>query len=208
MDQANDQIRVLMLGGTSNVGKSTLARALADRLGWDCVSTDRLARHPGRPWPVDGRDVPAHVASHYLDLAVDDLIASVLAHYETMAPAIELLVRTHGDDPGAPRLILEGSAVLPARAPTAGAGRVRAVWLLADAAFIDARIRATSGYDSADGAGRILIDKFIARSRRFNDIVGADVARRGLAHVVVRDGLSVDALAHLCLAAAGVRSEV
>jgi 2-phosphoglycerate kinase len=42
-------VRVLLIGGTSNVGKSTVAQAVAKKLGFEVLSTDKLARHPGRP---------------------------------------------------------------------------------------------------------------------------------------------------------------
>jgi len=45
---------VILLGGTSCVGKSSLGQSLASSLGWDLLSTDQLARHPGRPWRDDG----------------------------------------------------------------------------------------------------------------------------------------------------------
>src|SRR5205814_3744378 len=83
--------RVFLLGGTSYTGKSTTARALADRLGWDCVSTDRLGRHPGRPWADDG-PVPDHVLRHYRTLPVDELTAGQLRHYERLWPAVADLV--------------------------------------------------------------------------------------------------------------------
>ena len=41
-------IRVVLIGGTSNVGKSTVADEVAAKLGFERLSTDSLARHPGR----------------------------------------------------------------------------------------------------------------------------------------------------------------
>src|SRR5215468_118437 len=58
---------VILIGGTSHTGKSTVAKRIAERLGAICVSTDSLARHPGRPWPA-AREVPPHVVEHYLQL--------------------------------------------------------------------------------------------------------------------------------------------
>lgn len=81
------EVRVVLIGGTSNVGKSTVARAVAAELGFGCLSTDRLARHPGRPWRTPEWEVPAHVAEHYRSLSVDELITSVLGHYERLWPA-------------------------------------------------------------------------------------------------------------------------
>src|SRR5690606_41363789 len=71
-------VRVVLIGGTSHAGKSTAARAVADRLGFECRTTDRLARHPGRPWRTPVGEVPPHVAEHYRALAVDARIASGL----------------------------------------------------------------------------------------------------------------------------------
>ena len=75
------EIRVLLIGGTSHVGKSTLAKALAARLGGEHVSTDTLARHPGRPWATSSGPFPRHVAAHYLSLSVDELTTEQLRHY-------------------------------------------------------------------------------------------------------------------------------
>ncbi len=51
-------LRVILIGGSSNVGKSILAQSLALKLGWSHISTDSLARHPGRPWKAEPKTVP------------------------------------------------------------------------------------------------------------------------------------------------------
>ena len=53
-----EKYRILLIGGTSHVGKSTLAQLLALKLGWNYRSTDKLARHPGRPWQPKAEDIP------------------------------------------------------------------------------------------------------------------------------------------------------
>ena len=57
--------RILLIGGASHVGKSTLAHSLASHLDCNYYSTDKLARHPGRPWQSEPKDIPQHVAEHY-----------------------------------------------------------------------------------------------------------------------------------------------
>jgi cytidylate kinase len=179
-------VRVLLIGGTSNVGKSTVAAVLAERLGFEHRSTDFLARHPGRPWRTPDREVPPHVAEHYSTLSVDELIASVLAHYERLWPRIEELV--HGAD----GLVLEGSALWPARVATLTG--VPAVWLAAGDGVIRSRIQTAGHYAGATADERALMDKFIARTERFQQLVLADVERLGLTRVDV-DGRSVAELA-------------
>lgn len=94
--KARSNLRVILIGGSSHVGKSALARSLADTLGWRLISTDELARHPGRPWRSAPERVPDHVAEHYLTLPVDELIADVLHHYRVNVwPSVETLIRRY-----------------------------------------------------------------------------------------------------------------
>lgn len=181
-------MRVLLIGGTSNVGKSTVAAVIAARLGFEHRSTDYLARHPGRPWRTAEREVPPHVAEHYSTLTVDELITSVLAHYQRLWPRIEDLIRTHAG------LVLEGSALWPARVATLTVPDVAAVWLTAGDAVARTRIHTAGDYANATTGERALIDKFLARTERFQQLMLADVERLGLAHLDV-NGHSVTELA-------------
>ncbi len=49
MNQTRIILIGILIGGTSHAGKSTLAQSLAAKLGWNYLSTDKLARHPGKP---------------------------------------------------------------------------------------------------------------------------------------------------------------
>ncbi|MFJ4937244.1 hypothetical protein ACIP8U_25785 [Streptomyces pseudovenezuelae] len=188
-----------MIGGTSNTGKSTVAGAVADRLGFTHRSTDLLARHPGRPWRTPEREVPPHVAEHYATLGVDELIDSVLAHYERLWPRIEELVAAHATGPG---LVLEGSALWPERVAALDAPHTAAVWLTAGEDVVRARIRAGGRYDEASERERALMDKFLARSVRYQELMVEAVDRLGLPRVDVGNGRSVSDVADAVLAQA------
>lgn len=192
------QTRVLLIGGSSHSGKSTLAAALAGRLGWTQRSTDSLARHPGRPWRAPPDAVPLHVAEHYLQLTADERMASVQAHYQGQWPTIEALIQAHAQDPAAERLVLEGSALWPSNVAALRGPAVAAVWLTAADALFEARIRAGSGYATADARGRAMIDAFLERTLAFNRAMLAEVERLGLAAVVVDRAMTVEALAERC----------
>ncbi|MFG2129357.1 hypothetical protein ACGFNV_16385 [Streptomyces sp. NPDC048751] len=193
-------VPVVLIGGTSNVGKSTVGQVVAERLQFAYRSTDRLARHPGRPWRTPDRDVPPHVAEHYASLTVDELIASVLDHYERLWPRVEELIRAHATGPG---LVLEGSALLPARVTRLEAAHTAAVWLTADDTVVRDRVRAAGHYAEATPAERLLMDKFLARAARFQEIIRVDVDELGLARVDA-GGRSVGELADAVLGCVGV----
>jgi hypothetical protein len=197
----DDAVRCLLIGGTSNVGKSTLAAAYGAAFGWPVMSTDHLSRHPGRPWPTPDRPVPPHVAEHYGALSPDALIESVLSHYRSMWPRAERLVRAHAAAPLG-RLVLEGSGCWPDDVVTLELPQVAAIWLTGTDDLIATRIRRESRYDDADAPGRHLIEKFIARSQRYNTLLLERLTALGLPAVPVTDQQDIPALLAACEAQA------
>ncbi|WP_329089531.1 hypothetical protein [Streptosporangium sp. NBC_01469] len=202
-------VRVILIGGTSNVGKSTVAQAVAEKLGFECLSTDGLARHPGRPWRASEWEVPAHVAEHYGSLTVDELITSVLGHYERLWPRVEELITTRAAEGGARTgLVLEGAALLPVRVATLEVSRTAAVWLTADDAVVRARVHAAGHYEAARDEEQYLMDKFLARTERYQTLMINVIDRLGLDRIDAGDGRSVAALVDSVLAAVDVQDAV
>ncbi|RPF38914.1 gluconate kinase [Streptomyces sp. TLI_185] len=195
-------VRVVLIGGTSNVGKSTVARAVAERLGFAYRSTDLLARHPGRPWRTPEREVPAHVAEHYASLTVDELITSVLAHYERLWPRIHTLIATHATQDGTGEgLVLEGSALWPVRVARLDVPHTAAVWLTADEAVLRARVHASGRYEAATEEERALMDSFLARTERYQTLMAEALDELGLDRIDAGAGRTVAALVDSVLAA-------
>ncbi|MGW2723184.1 AAA family ATPase [Streptomyces sp. NPDC001492] len=194
-------VRVVLIGGTSNVGKSTVARAVAERLGFEYRATDLLARHPGRPWRTPEREVPPHVAEHYGSLTVDELITSVLAHYERLWPRIRTLIATHAapDGPGA-GLVLEGSALWPVRVAGLDVPHTAAAWLTADEAVLRARVHAGGRYETATDEERTLMDRFLARTERYQHLMVEALDKLGLDRIDAGAGRTVDELVDAVLA--------
>lgn len=195
--------RVVLIGGTSHVGKSSLARVLAGRLAYEALSTDQLARHPGRPWPRGDIAVPPHVAQHYSTLGPDALIDSVMAHYEGMWPMVRARIEGCIAEAASPGLVLEGSALLPARVAELAGDRMTPLWLTADEALLETRMRAESRYADADRDGRALIDAFLERTRRYQRLTIAATDRLGLPTLRVRADETIEAVADRALALIG-----
>ncbi|MFE3649322.1 hypothetical protein ACFXO2_16045 [Streptomyces sp. NPDC059152] len=202
-------VRVVLIGGTSNVGKSTVAQVVAERLRFAYRSTDRLARHPGRPWRTPERAVPAHVAEHYATLPVDELIASVLDHYGRLWPRIEALITAHATGEEAETgLVLEGSALWPAQVAGLAVPHTAAVWLTADRRVVRTRVHDGGRYATATAEERHLMDKFLARTERYQALMLSVVHRLGLDHLDSGDGRSPGELADAVLSAAAAQHSV
>ncbi|MFF2732216.1 hypothetical protein ACFVS9_30440 [Streptomyces sp. NPDC058008] len=195
-------VRVVLIGGTSNVGKSTIAQVVAERLGFECLSTDAMARHPGRPWRTSEWEVPAHVAEHYGSLTVDELITSVLDHYDRLWPRIEELITARATGSrGSTGLVLEGSALWPVRVAGLQVPHTAAAWLTIDGTHVRARVHAAGRYHATADEERVLMDKFLARTERYQTLMIEAIDRLGLARIDVGGGRSAEELADTVLAA-------
>ena len=184
-------LRVILIGGSSHVGKSTLARSLGLKLGCGHISTDSLARHPGRPWRKKPKTVPEHVAEHYLSLTVDELVEDVLRHYRSMWPDIEAMITAHATDLSAERLILKGSALWPETVATLDLEEVGAIWLTGGDCLFQSRIYSESQFERIVFIKGI-IDRLVVRRQGFRAGFerGCGVScAPGVPGTVCRDGL-------------------
>ncbi|MEU2622107.1 hypothetical protein ABZ642_28950 [Streptomyces sp. NPDC007157] len=200
---------MVLIGGTSNVGKSTVAQVVAGKLGFECLTTDGLARHPGRPWRTPEWEVPAHVAEHYGSLTVDELITSVLGHYDRLWPRIEELITAHAaEGSGRTGLVLEGSALWPVRVARLRVPHTAAVWLTADDAVVRARVHAAGRYEAATDEEQRLMDKFLARTERYQTLMVDAIDRSGMDRIDAGGGRSAAELADMLLAAVAAQNAV
>lgn len=171
-----------MLGGTSHSGKSTVAVEWGKLTGYEVISADKLARHPGRPWAMPGKSVPEHVVAHYGSLEPEALLTDVLAHYKgNVWPLVLDLVGSTLGHNNANGVILEGCALWPGLVTDVLPDvRIAAFWLTVPTAVLDARIDVTSRYHEVPSEARHLIDRFRARSHLYDQRMREAVRQHGL----------------------------
>jgi 2-phosphoglycerate kinase len=175
-----DRQKLILIGGASHTGKSTLARSLADHFNWNYCSTDKLARHPGRPWQTQFTDIPKHVVEHYQVLSATELIEDVLNHYrQNVWPQIEQIVNTAETNIAERGTIIEGSALLPELVNTLKFDNIDSIWLTASNEFLQHIIYLSSQYASKSQFEQMLIDKFWERNCLYNDRLIDTVDRLG-----------------------------
>lgn len=192
----------ILIGGTSHCGKSTLAKALSTLLGAVCISTDSLARHPGRPWKERPELIPDHVRTHYAQRPVSELMASVLAHYHRLWPTVVAVIETHRQ--ASHSLVLEGSGLLPAQMHTLPHQHLHALWLYASEPFLVDRIRRSSRYAEKLPAAQHLIDQFTQRSLAFNGMILQQGQALNLPLLNVEHYADVNTLVQACLTITGL----
>jgi 2-phosphoglycerate kinase len=195
-----DRQKLILIGGASHVGKSTLAQYLAAHLNCNYCSTDKLARHPGRPWQPKLADIPKHVVDHYQLLSANELIIDVIDHYrENVWHSIEDIVTSHVDNPSSDKMVIEGSALLPELVNTLKADNISRIWLIASNEFLRHRIYMESQYEIKSPFEQTLIDKFCQRNCLLNNQIIETVDRLGLVSFDVEQVATRDELIERCL---------
>ena len=179
-------MKIVLIGGSSHVGKTSLADSLGARLGWARISTDSLARHPGRPWGPHPEKLPAHVAQHYLSLSANELFEDVLLHYRNNVwPKVENIVASHLSSASEAGLILEGSAIWPEFLPGMKLDTIAALWLTANEDVFTERVWKGSQYGSKSRMERAMVDKFLERTLVYDALMVDAVNRNSLTLVDV-----------------------
>ena len=175
----------LLISGSSNVGQTTFATRLAQQLGCNVISTDSLARHPGRPWP----DVRLPVAEYYARLSPETIYWFLKVHHENMWPSI--LQRIEAERRAQTCFVFEGSALRPEYIAPLISGEWLGIFLYADNDSLRERMRSEAKYSQADKGRRNIIDKFIDRSLRDNSEMHAVARGHGMRAVDTSDSLAM-----------------
>ncbi|QFT33438.1 hypothetical protein K1718_21505 [Roseibium porphyridii] len=171
----------LLIFGTSHAGKSTLATRIGKDLGWPALSTDKMGRHPGRPWP----SVRKQVAEFYSKLSEETIYWFLRVHHENMWPHLKDRISTASQSGSG--CVIEGSALRPEFIAEMQLPRTLTVGLYASNAFLRQRMEAESLYSDQDEPTKQLIEKFIRRSLTDNDNIVEAATRYGLPLIDVSD---------------------
>jgi hypothetical protein len=106
---------------------------------------------------------------------------------------------THATGADASQLIIEGSGVLPERFADLTIPGTAAVWLTACADVLRDRIYSASRFRERTAQEKIMVDKFLGRTDRYNELILGAVKSLGLASMDTSAALSASETVKRCL---------
>jgi hypothetical protein len=104
----------------------------------------------------------------------------VARHHQRTWPGLKTLITAHATDCASDRLILEGSALRPEYVASLDLDEIAAIWLIADDALLQRRIYLACGFEQATARERAMVENFLARTQRDNQVTMDAVKRLGL----------------------------
>jgi 2-phosphoglycerate kinase len=195
-----DRLRhVLLLGGGSGAGKSTIARRLADAFGLAIYDTDQaMADHDRRCAP---KDCPALTAFKAMDMDARWLDRSPEAMFETFhwfrGEAFGLIVEDLLARPPDRPVIVEGFRLLPRLVAPLLKDRAQAAFLIPTPAFRRAAFESRGGLMAIAGQTRDpdrALRNLLERDAMFTARVAREAREAGLAVIDVGDDMTVEDL--------------
>ena len=192
--------RAIYLGGAPMVGKSSVARILASRLQYECVSTDDVgaaisaitdaATHPEFHYmgTQDYRD-------YYASTDMQKLIRDIDRQHAALWPALRALFQNHMSW-GAP-IIIEGWALRPDYVSELS-GDIAGVFLIANDALLERRIR-SSDFSAGANDREAMLRQYLERSKLYNAEIQSQVPQLALAAVHVSEDMSSSEIAQECI---------
>ena len=177
-----DKPKVILIGGCSGAGKTTLGRALAAHL--DCVSLtidDLLGAvraittpesHPG----LHVMNKPNYT-EYFTNSPVEKLITDAMLQHEAVWPAVERTIRNHATW-GTP-IVIDGWHLRPEFTQSLNLETVSAHWIVIEPTILEARERQNVEFVSMSDNPQQMLKRFLARSLWHNDLIETQAKSSG-----------------------------
>ena len=190
-DSGPDELRtrlrnVLWLGGGTGAGKSTVARALSEKYGWQLYEGDveerrsHVARVSEERYPYFARFLAQTMDERWVHSTPDEMFARMpAAHGESLELIVEDLLEREGDDV----VLVEGHHFPPEPLTTLLSGAGQACWLLPTPGFRALALERRGGMwrmpNETSDAGRALANR-LRRDALYTVLMARQAAALGL----------------------------
>jgi 2-phosphoglycerate kinase len=191
--------KVVLIGGAPCVGKSAVARRIAARYQYGCLSTDDIGKAVTTVAGPASTSNKTDWRDYFANTPIEELLEDDEVSRRRMWPAIEVIIRTHASwgDP----IVVEGYGLWPDAVMSAGFRDTGALWLTCDDALLEARVRSQeSFYEGAEDA-EVLVRNFVKRSSVHTELIIQSAEECGADLITVKAGQSVEDAADLCVKA-------
>jgi 2-phosphoglycerate kinase len=183
---------VLIIGGAPLVGTAEVARKIAARWEYGCLSTDDLIQavravttsqsHP-QFHLLQQKDHRQYFITH----TVNRLATDLQYQNESVWPTVKKVIEHHIE--AGTGIVIEGWALLPDRIAKLELPRISSLWLMADEAFFQRQVQQEHDFFKTGPMEDVFARKFAARSTTINENIrkAADVYNLPIIEIIQDD---------------------
>ena len=180
--------KVILIGGSPMIGKSTSAISLAAKLLYSCISTDDI----GEVLQTIS-DINPMRDQNYLDYYAYNkkakLIEDIVEYHKRLEPAISRLIDIHSTW-GHP-LIIEGWALYPKNYKVER-NNVFSIWLIADSNLLRSRLIMNEGFYSNAKEPEKFTENYLYRSEWHNKTILEQCKTEKQNYLLVKEESTID----------------
>ena len=169
-----EKAKVILIGGAPGVGKTTLGRALAFKLGTTSLSIDDLltaAKVVTTRQSHPGLHVMSVVSSieYFTTSSVDQLTADATIQHDATWAVVEKVIRNHATW-GSP-IVIDGWALRPNKVAQLELSNVASFWLVAAPSVLEKRESKNPDFFHNSSNPERMLENFLGRSLWYNDLL-------------------------------------
>ena len=182
--------KVILIGGSPMVGKTTAAVSLAAKLAYQCISTDDI----GEVLQTIA-DINPMRGQNYLDYYSDNekskLIDDIINYHKILEPAINRLIEIHSAWGRGKPMIMEGWALYPNNLKNTNEN-VFTIWLVADKNLLRTRFIANESFYKNARDPEKVIENYVFRSEWHNNLILEQCKANNQVYILVKEDSSTD----------------
>ncbi|MCK4627671.1 MAG: hypothetical protein KAT56_01640 [Sedimentisphaerales bacterium] len=193
---------VILIGGAPLVGTAEVARKIAARWEYSCLSTDDLIQAV-RAVTTSQSHPQFHLLQrkdhrqYFITNTVNRLATDLRYQNESVWPTIKKVIEHHiEEDTG---IVIEGWALLPDRIAKLELPRVSSLWLMADEAFFQRQVQREQAFFEMGPMEDVFARKFAARSATINDSIRKAADVHNLPIVQINQEDTIENITDRCL---------
>ncbi len=194
--------KIILIGGAPMVGKTTVGLKIAMELGFGYLCSEDVA---------DGIIAVTNKKTHeklhvleqvdhrqyFMSHSTARMVSDARTRNKACWPAVERVIMNHSNYLGS--IVIEGWEILPHQVAKLKVEGVSALWLTAGKDIFEERVAQQEDYFADTTGMDMFMERFIARSVDYNDLIRHDVQELGLPMVEVKPGMQQQEVVDLCL---------
>lgn len=188
--------KVILIGGSPMIGKSTVATLVAAYLKYACISTDDIGealQTVADINPMQGR----HYLDYYADTSKAKLVADIQQYHKVIEPAMKRIIDIHSTW-GNP-LLIEGWAIYPEFARHLNNENIFPIFLIATAGVLATRLRNKGTFLENSENDVLITENYLYRSEWHNKLLLEQCLSCNLPYVMIGGDETPEQLSNIIL---------